>query len=139
MPRYALVFMIFTMASVGLPGTSGFVGEFLVLAGLFQVDTVVTALAATGLVLGAAYMLWLYRKVIFGDLTKDDLKRMLDLSLREKLIFAPLIAVVFWMGIFPGAFLDVMHVSVDNLLHNYDTAIAAHEAGRPAVAEGAHP
>ncbi len=137
MPRYALVFMIFTMASVGLPGTSGFIGEFLVLAGVFQADTVVTALAATGLVLGAAYMLWLYRKVIFGELTKDDLKHMLDLSPREKLIFAPLVAVVFWMGIFPGSFLDVMHVSVDNLLHNYDTAIAAHEAGTPAVAEGA--
>ena len=139
MPRYALVFMIFTMASVGLPGTSGFVGEFMVLAGVFKADTVVCALAATGLVLGASYMLWLYRRVIFGDLTKDDLKNLLDLSPREKLTFAPLIVVVFWMGVFPGSFLNVMHVSVDNLLHNYDTALAAHDTAKPAVAEGAHP
>jgi NADH-quinone oxidoreductase subunit M len=139
MPRYALVFMIFTMASVGLPGTSGFVGEFLVLTGVFKADTVVCALAATGLILGAAYMLWLYRRVIFGDLTKEDLKKMLDLSPREKLIFAPLVVVVFWMGIFPGSFLGVMHTSVDNLLHNYDTAIAAQDAAKNVIAKGAHP
>jgi NADH-quinone oxidoreductase subunit M len=139
MPRYALVFMIFTMASVGLPGTSGFVGEFMVLAGVFKADTVVCALAATGLILGAAYMLWLYRRVIFGDLTKEDLKKMLDLSPREKLIFAPLVVVVFWMGIFPGSFLGVMHTSVDNLLHNYDTAIAAQDAAKNVIAKGAHP
>ncbi|MEN3950646.1 NADH-quinone oxidoreductase subunit M [Iodidimonas sp. SYSU 1G8] len=139
MPRYALVFMVFTMASVGLPGTSGFVGEFLVLLGVFQGNILVAALASTGLVLGAAYMLWLYRRVIFGDLTKEDLKKLVDLSPREKLIFAPLIVLVFWMGIFPGSFLDVMHVSVDNLLQNYDAALAAHESAQPAIAQGAHP
>jgi len=136
MPSYALVFMIFTMASVGLPGTSGFVGEFLVLAGVFQVNTLVAALAATGVILGAAYMLWLYRRVIFGELTKEDLMSMLDLSKREKLIFAPLIAVVIWMGVYPSSFLDVMHVSVDNLMQQYETAIAAHEADGAVLAEG---
>jgi NADH-quinone oxidoreductase subunit M len=125
------------MASVGLPGTSGFVGEFLVLLGVFEGNTLVAALAATGLILGAAYMLWLYRRVIFGELTKDDLKALLDLSPREKLIFAPLIFVVFWMGVFPGSFLNIMHVSVENLLANHDAAIAAYEnAQHPVLAEG---
>jgi NADH-quinone oxidoreductase subunit M len=138
MPRYALVFMVFTMASVGLPGTSGFVGEFLVLVGVFKANALVCALAATGLVLGAAYMLWLYRRVIFGALTKDDLKRMLDLTPREKLTFAPLVALVLVMGVYPAPFLDVMHVSVDNLLRNYDAALAAHEAAQqPVLAQGA--
>ena len=80
MPRYAFVFMLFTLATVGLPGTSGFVGEFLVLLGAFQVNTWVAFLAATGMILGAAYMLWLYRRVIFGELTKDSLKAILDLN-----------------------------------------------------------
>ncbi|MFN3232699.1 MAG: NADH-quinone oxidoreductase subunit M [Alphaproteobacteria bacterium] len=136
MPGYALVFMVFTMASVGLPGTSGFVGEFLVLVGVYQTSTLIAVFAATGLVLGAAYMLWLYRRVIFGELTKDDLKEMMDLSGREKLIFAPLIAVVLWMGVYPASFLDVMHTSVENLITQYETAIAAHEAVSPVLAEG---
>ena len=140
MPNYALVFLIFTMASIGLPGTSGFVGEILVLAGAFQVSTLITALAATGLILGAAYMLWLYRRVIFGELTKEDLMDILDLSMREKLIFAPLVIVVFWMGLYPSSFLDVMHVSVENLIQNFDAALAAHESGAlPEIAEEVHP
>ena len=128
MPVYALMFMVFMLASVGLPGTGGFVGEFLVLVGAFKANTWVAALAATGMVLGAAYMLWLYRKVIFGKLEKEDLKSLMDLSLREKAIFAPLIVITLWMGIYPPSFLDVMSASVSNLVHNYETAIAASNA-----------
>ena len=101
MPRYALLFMLFTMASVGLPGTSGFVGEFLMLFGVFQVNVWVAALATTGVILGATYMLWLYRRVIFGELIKPDLMKMKDLSSREIAIFAPLIILVLWLGIWP--------------------------------------
>ena len=123
MPVYAFTFMVFTLASVGLPGTSGFVGEILVLAGLFKVNSWVAALAATGVVLGAAYMLWLYRRVIFGELTKDHLKSIMDLNAREIAYFAPLIVVAIWMGVYPAPFLDVMHASVDKLLTDYQAAI----------------
>ncbi|CCQ73865.1 NADH-quinone oxidoreductase subunit M [Magnetospira sp. QH-2] len=128
MPLYSLVFMVFMLASVGLPGTGGFVGEFLVLMGLFQVDTIVAAFVTTGVVLGAAYMLYLYRRVIFGKLEKEHLKEILDLSPREILIFAPMIALVLWMGIYPSTFLDPMHASVENLLTQVQTA-QAHTTG----------
>ena len=91
MPRYAFIFMFFTLASVGLPGLSGFVGEFLVLVGAFKANTWVAFLAATGLILGAAYALWLYRKIIFGELTKDSLKAILDMNRREIAVFLPLV------------------------------------------------
>ncbi len=123
MPAYAVVFMIFTLGAVGLPGTSGFVGEFLVLVGAFQANTWVAALATTGFVLGAAYMLWLYRRVIFGKLEREDLKKMMDLSGRESLIFIPLILVVLWMGIYPQPFFDIIHGSVANLIDNYQAAV----------------
>ncbi|MDG2286058.1 MAG: NADH-quinone oxidoreductase subunit M [Alphaproteobacteria bacterium] len=123
MPRYALVFMIFTMASVGLPATSGFVGEFLVLMGAFEVSTWLAALAATGVILGAAYMLYVYRRIIFGVLEKESLKDITDLSPREIAVFAPLVILVFWMGIYPASFLDMMAVSVDNLIANYTVAL----------------
>ncbi len=125
MPSYALVFMIFMLASVGLPGTSGFIGEFLVLVGAFQVNTAVALLAASGMVLGAAYMLYLYRRVIFGRMTRDDLRAILDMNWREKLVFAPLVALVLFMGIYPMPFLDIMSASVTNLIQNYDAALAA--------------
>ena len=127
MPKYALVFMLFMLASIGLPGTSGFVGELLVLVGLFQVDTVVAALAATGMFLGAAYMLYLYRRVILGKLTKEELFTILDLDRREVAIFAPLVLVVLWMGIFPNSFLDPIDASVARLIENYHSALAAGE------------
>jgi NADH-quinone oxidoreductase subunit M len=127
MPKYALVFMVFMLGSVGLPGTSGFVGEFLVILGVFQVNTTVALLIATGMVLGAAYMLYLYRKVIFGKLTKQHLMSIMDLSPREKAIFAPMIVLVLWMGLYPVSFLDVMSVSVENLITNYETAMAHSE------------
>jgi NADH-quinone oxidoreductase subunit M len=116
MPNYAFIFMIFTMASVGLPGTAGFVGEFLVLTGAFEVNTAVAFFAAFGLILGAAYMLYLYRRVIFGVITHEDVRAMLDLDLREKLIFAPLIVLVFWMGIYPSSFLDPMKPAIAALI-----------------------
>ena len=119
MPRYAAVFMVFTLASVGLPGTSGFVGEFLVLFGVFQINVWAAALAATGVILGAAYMLWLYRRIIFGELVKPDLMRMKDLHPREVAIFAPLVILVLWMGIWPEPFLDVFDASVKNLLTSF--------------------
>ena len=127
MPVYATVFMLFTMASVGLPGTSGFVGEFLVLLGSFQVNSWVAFFAATGLVLGAAYMLVLYRGVIFGRLVHEDLKTILDLDLREVAVFVPLVLIVIWMGVAPSAFMDPMHASVAKLIDNYELARAAHD------------
>ena len=125
MPRYATVFMVFTLASIGLPGTSGFVGEFLVLAGSYQVNTTVTALAATGVVLGAAYMLFLYKRVVFGELTKPDVRAMKDLSPREIAIFAPMIGLVLWMGIYPTSFTAPMAPSLQRVNDNYHARIAA--------------
>jgi NADH-quinone oxidoreductase subunit M len=116
MPVYAFVFMVFMLASVGLPGTSGFVGEFLVLTGAFQVNTLVTVLATTGIILGAAYMLWLYRRVVFGELVREDLKAILDLNRREIAIFVPLVVGVLVMGVWSDPFLRVMHASVANLM-----------------------
>jgi len=125
MPKYALVFMLFTLTSVGLPGTSGFVGEFLVLLGLFQVNTWVSAFAASGLVLGAAYMLYLYRRVVFGKLVREDLIGMLDMSVREVVVFVPLIVIVIWMGVYPTTFMEPMHASVAKLINNFHLAQAA--------------
>ncbi len=128
MPRYAFVFMLMTMASVGLPGTAGFVGEFLAIVGAFEANTWVAVLMTLGVILGAAYALWLYRRVVFGKLEKEDLKGMLDLNAREIAIFAPLVAAVIWMGVYPSVFLDIMEPSVMHLLENHDKAIAAAEA-----------
>ena len=116
MPAYATLFMLFMLASVGLPGTSGFVGEILVIIGVFQIDSLVAALAATGMILGAAYMLWLYRRVIFGALVQDHLRTIRDLRPHEVLAFAPLAILVLIMGIYPALFLDPMAASVDHLL-----------------------
>jgi NADH-quinone oxidoreductase subunit M len=128
MPKYAFVFMLMMLASVGLPGTSGFVGEFLVLAGVFQVNTWVSLLTATGVILGATYMLYLYRRVIYGELTKEDLKGLPDLSRRELVIFVPLVIIVMWMGVYPMSFLAVMDVSVAKLIADYNAAIGAEGA-----------
>ncbi len=125
MPKYALIFMLFMMASVGLPGTSGFVGEVLVLVGVFQVDQWVAALAATGAILGAAYSLYLYRRIVFGQLTKENLKSILDMNRREVLVFAPLIILTLFAGVYPQPFLDVMHASVESLVNNYHAALDA--------------
>jgi NADH-quinone oxidoreductase subunit M len=125
MPAYAFVFMVFTLASVGLPGTSGFIGEFLVLLGTFRVSTLYSTLAATGMFLGVAYMLYLYRRVIFGTITRADLRGMLDLSPREKAVFAPLLVLVLWMGLYPSSFLRPIQASVDHLVQQVTAATDA--------------
>ena len=125
MPAYALMFMLFTMASVGLPGTSGFVGEFLVIVGSLQVNFWLSLLGATGMILGAAYMLYLYRRVIFGVLTKPDLRGILDLSPREIAIFAPLVFVTLWMGVYPSAFTGFFTASVNAMAQQHTAAIAS--------------
>ena len=125
MPKYALVFMVFMLASVGLPGTSGFVGEFLILVGAFEANTWVAALATIGIILGAAYMLYLYRRVVFGKLEKEDLKSILDLNPREIAIFAPLVVVTIWMGVWPAPFLEIMDASIANLIEQHKVAMSA--------------
>jgi NADH-quinone oxidoreductase subunit M len=125
MPVYATVFMVFTLANVGLPGTSGFVGEFLSLIGTFKVNTWVAFLATTGTILSAAYALWLYRKVIFGALEKPGLAALADLDAREMLIFAPLVVLTLLLGFFPTPVLDVSASSVAALLESYNHALAA--------------
>jgi NADH-quinone oxidoreductase subunit M len=122
MPRYALLFMLFTMASIGLPGTSGFVGEFLSLVGAYQASSWVTAVATTGIILGAAYMLYLYRRVVFGKLDKPDVAAMPDLSMREMWLLAPIAAVVLWMGVYPESFLAPMRGDVGALLARIERA-----------------
>ncbi len=128
MPKYALIFMFFTMANVGLPGTSGFVGEFLTLMGIFQVNTWVAAFATTGVILSASYALWLYRRVAFGDLIKESLKSITDLDTREKLIFAPLVFMTLLLGIYPALVLDIIGPSVEALVNNYHAVIPADAA-----------
>jgi NADH-quinone oxidoreductase subunit M len=117
--------MVFTLAAVGLPGTSGFVGEFLILLGTFRVSTLEAVLVATALFLGPMYMLYLYRRVIFGTLTRADLRNILDLSPREKAIFAPLLLLVLWMGIYPSSFLRPIRASVDHIVAQVHAATDA--------------
>lgn len=136
MPKYATIFMVFMLASVGLPGTSGFIGEFLVLVGSYQVSTTVTAFAATGVVLGAAYMLYLYKRVVFGELVKSDVKAMKDVDGREVAIFLPMIGLVFWMGIYPSSFTAPMAPALGKVLERVAPARQALlEARAPAAAE----
>ena len=116
MPRYAAIFMFFTMASVGLPSTSGFVGEFLILLGAFKANTWVAFLATSGVVLGAAYMLWLYARVIFGDIKNHEVGAMKELSGRELTLFIPVIVMVVWLGIYPKPYFSAMDASVTQLL-----------------------
>jgi NADH-quinone oxidoreductase subunit M len=124
MPLYALVFMIFTMANVGLPGTSGFVGEFMALIGTFRANIPVATLATLGVILSACYALWLYRKVIFGVLEKPALMGLRDIGAREVLILAPLVILTILFGIYPKPVLDMSAASVAQLLENYQSAIA---------------
>ncbi len=124
MPLYAVVFMVFTMANVGLPGTSGFVGEFLTMLGTFRFNNWVAALAATGTILSAAYALYLYRRIIFGVLEKPALKAMLDLSPREIAILAPLLVLTIYYGVHPAPILDGTAASVAGLVQGYHTALA---------------
>ncbi|MGB7242873.1 MAG: NADH-quinone oxidoreductase subunit M [Sulfitobacter sp.] len=127
MPAYAMIFMLFTMANVGLPGTSGFVGEFLTLVGIFQVNTWVAAVATSGVILSAAYALWLYRRVVMGDLIKESLRTITDMTGRERAIFAPLVVMTLLLGVYPALVLDIIGPSVAALVGNYDTALSAAE------------
>lgn len=127
MPRYALVFMIFMLGSVGLPGTSGFIGEFLTLLGTFQIHTGMAILATSGVVLGAAYMLMLYRRVVFGPVVNADAARMPDLNGREKLCLVPLVLMVVGFGVFPGPVMDRMAPSVDALVTHVQNHASAPE------------
>ncbi|KQT60454.1 MULTISPECIES: NADH-quinone oxidoreductase subunit M [unclassified Aureimonas] len=128
MPAYATVFLLFTMANVGLPGTSGFVGEFLTLLGVFRANTWVAIFATTGVILSAAYALWLYRRVIFGALTKDSLKGILDLDRREKILLYPLAVLTIFFGVYPMPVFNVTAASVDTLLKSYTAALEAAQA-----------
>ncbi|RHW16410.1 NADH-quinone oxidoreductase subunit M [Sphingomonas gilva] len=150
MPKYAVLFLLFTMAGIGLPGTSGFVGEFLSLMGVYQVSSWVALVCTTGIILGAAYSLYLYRRIAYGDLTKDDVRAMPDLSARELWLLAPIAAVVLWMGVYPESFLAPMRNDVGTLVARIERARPAGDAhltaGKPAAAaahaetahEGAH-
>jgi NADH-quinone oxidoreductase subunit M len=151
MPAYALLFMLFTMASVGLPGTSGFVGEFLALVGAYEANSFVAAVATTGIILGAAYMLWLYWRIAFGTSRNADAAAMPDLSRRELALLVPIAAVVLWMGVYPESFMAPMRKDVGILLERVERANPPGDAqlARPAArtpaakdeheaAEGAH-
>ncbi|HEX8446630.1 MAG TPA: NADH-quinone oxidoreductase subunit M [Sphingomonas sp.] len=138
MPGYAVLFLLFTMASVGLPGTSGFVGEFLAMMGVYRISSVAGFVAVTGIILGAAYMLYLYRRVVYGALTKPDVAAMADLSVREYALLVPIAAVVLWMGIYPQSFMVPMQRDVGYLLTRLDRTApqsdARPTAGRPVPA-----
>jgi NADH-quinone oxidoreductase subunit M len=123
MPLYAVFFLVFSLASIGLPGTSGFVGEFLVLAGSFQKYSLAATLAATGMVLSAAYALWLYRRIIFGKLIHADLKGIRDLNSRETALFVSLAGLVLWIGLYPAPFLKVVNRATKEILDNYQYRI----------------
>jgi NADH-quinone oxidoreductase subunit M len=123
MPKYATLFMLFMLGSVGLPGTSGFVGEILALMGAFQVSTIIGTLGASGLVLGATYMLWLYRQVVFGPVVNKDAAALTDVNKREMAALVPLALLVLWLGVQPNFILDRIGPSVDNLLTTYEAAI----------------
>ena len=123
MPKYAFVFMIFTLAALGLPGTSGFVGEFLVLVGVFQINIFVAVLASLGVILAAAYMLWLYKRVIFGKMASSEIKAMTDINKTEVYIFASLVFLTLFFGIYPEPLFNTIDISVSNLIDNYQIDI----------------
>jgi NADH-quinone oxidoreductase subunit M len=125
MPSYALVFMFFMMSTNGLPGTSGFVGEFLVIIGSLQVNFWLALLGGMGMILGAAYMVYLYRRIIFGRITRDDLRSVLDLSPREWAVFAPLIVLTLWMGIYPSSFTSYFDATVGSMVQHHAAALGA--------------
>jgi len=126
MPKYALVFMIFTLGALGLPGTSGFVGEFLVLVGVFQKNILVGVLASFGVILAAAYMLWLYKRIIFGRMANTEFKKMSDLNNTEIYIFASLAFLTLFFGIYPEPLFTTIDVSVNNLINNYQMDLNFH-------------
>ncbi|KQU51423.1 NADH-quinone oxidoreductase chain 13 [Bosea sp. Leaf344] len=133
MPVYAVIFMVFTMANVGLPGTAGFVGEFLTLMGAFKANPWVAFIATSGVILSAAYALWLYRRVMFGELVKPELKGIADLDRREMAILIPLVLLTVWYGIRPGTILDAFAAPTEALIRNYQAALTAAKTAMMAV------
>jgi NADH-quinone oxidoreductase subunit M len=133
MPIYAVIFMVFTMANVGLPGTAGFVGEFLTLMGAFKANPWVAFIASSGVILSAAYALWLYRRVVFGELTKPELKDIMDLDRREMAILVPLTLLTIWYGIRPGTILDAFAAPTEALIKNYQAALNAAKTAMLAI------
>ena len=126
MPKYALVFMVFTLAALGLPGTSGFVGEFLVLVGVFQKNILVAVLASLGVIFAAAYMLWLYRRVVFGKVNNAEIKNMKDLDNKELYIFLSLVFLIIFFGIYPEPLFSTVDQSINNLIYNYNMDLKSH-------------
>jgi NADH-quinone oxidoreductase subunit M len=124
-PGYAVLFMLFTMSSIALPGTAGFPGELLVIVGAFGVNPWVAFGAATGMILGATYMLYLYRRVVFGRITRDDLRALFDLSPREFAVFAPLVLLTLWMGVYPSSFMNFFEATVTALVARHEAALGA--------------
>jgi len=118
MPIFAAFFMIVTLSSIGLPGTNGFVGEFLIILGTFKTNVVYAVFAATGIILAAVYMLWMYQRTMFGKITKPENENLKDLNLREKIILIPLILAIFWIGLYPKQFFVKMEPSVKSLIEN---------------------
>ena len=123
MPKYAIVFMVFALGSLGLPGTSGFIGEFLILMGAFKKSFLVATIASLGVILGAAYMLWLYKRIIFGEIVDSQLKSMTDLKRFEILILFSLVIPIIFFGFYPEPLINSMETSVNNLLNAYNTSI----------------
>ena len=124
LPKYSFLFMVFVLATLGLPGTSGFVGEFLVLVGTFKVNILVAILGSIGVILAAAYILWLYKRVVFGKLENANLKKIQDINPSEGFILLILCIVVIFFGFYPEPLLETMRVSVDNLVNNYNLEIS---------------
>ena len=123
MPKYSIIFMVFILAGLGLPGTSGFVGEFLVLIGAFKANYLVAFFAATGVVLSACYSLWLYRRVVFGEIANDNVRALKDIVRVEALTLVPLLVLTIALGVFPNIILDTISVSVDNVVAIYNSKI----------------
>ena len=123
MPKYAIVLMVFTLGAVGLPGTSGFIGEFLILIGAFKKSFLVAAIASIGVILSAAYMLWLYKRVVFGEIKKDEIKKMSDLNNVEIFILSVLVLPIIFFGFYPEPLLNTTEISIENLIEMYNTNI----------------
>ena len=128
MPKYSFFLMIFTLAALGLPGTSGFVGEFLILVGVFQINIFVAITASLGVILSAAYMLWLYRRIVFGKITNSEIKSSKDLNKIEIYIFSSIVFLTLFFGIYPEPLLNTVNVSIDNLIDKYNANINFHIA-----------
>ncbi|CAK0763891.1 NADH-quinone oxidoreductase chain 13 [Azospirillaceae bacterium] len=135
MPVFAFVLMVLTLSALALPGTGGFVGEFMILFGAFKVNTWVATIANLGTILCAAYMLTLYRRVMYGELERDDIKSLVDLDARELVMFVPMVLIVLWMGIYPSSFLDVTRASSASLVKNYHAALDKAHGSKSAAVE----